>query len=77
MITEIWQRGLAEHVTEIAFGDLFLQDVRDYRERQLRNTGLVPLFPVWHSRTDELAREMIRAGVKGKITCLDPAKQPG
>jgi uncharacterized protein (TIGR00290 family) len=74
VMNDIWQRAVAEHVTEIAFGDLFLQEVRDYRERQLRMTGLRPLFPVWHLPTDELAIEMIRAGLKGKITCLDPAK---
>jgi uncharacterized protein (TIGR00290 family) len=74
VMTDIWQRATAEHVTEIAFGDLFLQEVRDYRERQLRMTGLRPLFPVWHLPTDELAIEMIRAGVRGKVTCLDPAK---
>lgn len=73
-ITEIWQRAVAEHAREIAFGDLFLQDVRDYRERQLRATGLRPLFPLWHLPTYELAREMIRARMKAKIACLDPAK---
>jgi len=73
-MTAICQRAVAERVTEIAFGDLFLQDIRDYRERQLRGTGLSPLFPVWHLPTDELATEMIRAGVRAKVTCLDPAK---
>jgi uncharacterized protein (TIGR00290 family) len=74
VMTDIWQRARAEHVTEIAFGDLFLQEVRDYREQQLRITGLAPLCPVWHLRTDELAIEMIRAGVKANVTCLDPVK---
>lgn len=74
LMATICQRAVADQVTEIAFGDLFLQDVRDYRERQLRETGLAPLFPIWHLPTDELAREMLQAGVKAKVTCLDPAK---
>ncbi len=70
------QRATAEGVTAIAFGDLFLQDIRDYRVRQLQGTGLTPLFPLWQIPTDQLAREMIVAGVKAKITCVDPAKLP-
>ena len=58
----------------MAFGDLFLQDIRDYRERQLAGTGIEGLFPLWHLPTDELALEMIRAGVKSRITCVDPKK---
>ncbi len=67
-------RAVAEGVTAIAFGDLFLRDIRDYRERQLRGTGLEPLFPIWQLPTDDLARAMIGAGVKAKVTCVDPAK---
>ena len=63
-----------EGITAVAFGDLFLQDVRDYRVRQLQGSGLEPLFPVWQIPTDQLAREMIAAGVKAKITCVDPSK---
>jgi len=55
----------------IAFGDLFLQDVRAYRERQLQGTGLEPIFPLWGQPTDELARTMIRSGVRAKLTCVD------
>jgi diphthamide synthase (EF-2-diphthine--ammonia ligase) len=58
----------------MAFGDLFLQDIRDYRVRQLQGTGLEPLFPLWQMPTRDLARDMIAAGVKAKITCLDPSK---
>ncbi len=68
------QRAIAEKINAIAFGDLFLQDVRDYRVRQLQGTGLTPLFPVWKIPTDELGREMIAAGVKAKLTCIDPLK---
>ncbi len=67
-------RVVRDGITAIAFGDLFLADIRAYRERQLEGTGLKPLFPVWRIPTRELAWEMIRAGVKAKVTCVDPAK---
>ena len=70
----VCQRATAEGATAVAFGDLFLQDIRDYREKQLQGTGLEPLFPVWKIPTDRLGREMIAAGVKAKITCVDPSK---
>ena len=54
-----------------AFGDLFLQDVRAYRERQLAGTGLAPLFPLWGRDTAALAREIVGAGVKATVTCVD------
>jgi uncharacterized protein (TIGR00290 family) len=68
------QRAAAEGITAIAFGDLFLQDIRDYRVRQLQGSGLEPLFPVWQIPTEQLCRNMIAAGVKAKITCVDPLK---
>jgi len=67
-------RALGEGVEAMAFGDLFLADIRAYRERQLRGTALQPLFPVWQIPTAELAREMIASGLKAKITCVDPKK---
>jgi len=70
----VCQRAIGEGITAVAFGDLFLQDIRDYRERQLQGTGLEPLFPVWEIPTAKLARDMIAAGVKAKITCVDPAQ---
>ncbi|HVW09700.1 MAG TPA: hypothetical protein VHC90_14020 [Bryobacteraceae bacterium] len=70
----VWERAKAEGIAAVAFGDLFLEDVRAYRERQLAGTGLEPMFPVWAIPTDQLARDMIAAGVKAKITCVDPAK---
>jgi len=70
----VCQRAIAEGITAVAFGDLFLQDIRDYRERQLLGTGLEPLFPVWGIPTAQLAGDMIAAGVKAKITCVDPAQ---
>jgi uncharacterized protein (TIGR00290 family) len=70
----VCQRATTEGITAIAFGDLFLQDIRDYRMRQLEGSGLTPLFPLWQIPTNRLAREMIAAGVKAKITCVDPSK---
>lgn len=68
------RRAVDEGITAMAFGDLFLADIRAYRERQLEPFGIEPLFPVWQIPTGELAREMIRAGVKARITCVDLAK---
>jgi uncharacterized protein (TIGR00290 family) len=72
----VCQRAIDEKVTAVAFGDLFLQDIRDYRVRQMQGTGLEPLFPLWQIPTEQLGRDMIAAGVKAKITCVDPAKLP-
>jgi uncharacterized protein (TIGR00290 family) len=61
--------------THVAFGDLFLDDVRAYREARLAGTGLQPLFPLWKAKpTPELAREMIAAGLRARLTCVDPRK---
>ncbi len=73
-MSQLCARALGEGVEAFAFGDLFLADIRAYRERQLRGTTLQPLFPVWQIPTGELAREMIEAGLKAKITCVDPKK---
>ena len=63
-------------VGAMAFGDLFLEDIRAYREERLLGTGIVPVFPVWQRPTAELAREMIAAGVKTRVVCVDPRKLP-
>ncbi len=68
------RRAVNEGVQAIAFGDLFLEDVRSYRERQLAGTGIEPLFPLWNLPTQKLARDMIAAGVKAKVTCVDPSR---
>ena len=62
----------AEGVTHVIFGDLFLADVRAYREAQLAGTGLTPLFPLWGRDTGRLAREMIDGGLQARLTCVDP-----
>jgi len=63
-------------VTHVAFGDLFLADVRAYREAMLRGTGLTPVFPLWGEATAELARQMVNSGLRAVITCLDPGALP-
>lgn len=63
-------------VTAMAFGDLFLEDVRAYRERMLDGTGLTTLFPLWGRPTAELAREMLAGGLKARLTCVDPKVLP-
>ncbi len=68
--------AIASGIKAIAFGDLFLEDIRRYREERLSGTGLTPLFPVWKSDTRALLREMIDAGVKTRIVCIDPKKMP-
>jgi uncharacterized protein (TIGR00290 family) len=72
------ERAKAEGVTHIAFGDLYLEDVRAYRERMMEGTGIEPIFPVWCSqeKTPELARNMLRKGVRAVLTCVDPKQLP-
>ena len=65
-------RAVAEGFTHIAFGDLFLEDIRRYREDKLAGTGLTPLFPLFGVDTTQLAREMIDAGLKARLTCVNP-----
>ncbi|MGQ0734389.1 MAG: ATP-binding protein [Acidobacteriota bacterium] len=61
--------------THVAFGDLFLDDVRRYREDRLAGTGLLPLFPLWKTKsTMDLAHEMVAAGLEAHLTCVDPRK---
>jgi uncharacterized protein (TIGR00290 family) len=67
-------RAREQGITAVAFGDLFLEDIRQYRERQMEGTGLSPLFPVWQIPTAELAEELLDSGVKAKVTCVDLAK---
>jgi uncharacterized protein (TIGR00290 family) len=66
------RQALDERFTHIAFGDLFLEDIRAYREAQLAGTGLTPLFPLFGADTAALAREMVAAGLRARITCVDP-----
>lgn len=75
-MAEACARAVAERVDAIAFGDLFLADVRAYRERQLAPTGLEPLFPLWEIPTDRLAREMMDGGLRARLSCVDSKQLP-
>lgn len=70
-MAEACRRAVSEGFSAIAFGDLFLTDVRTYRERQLAGSGLTPLFPLWGLPTPELAREMISGGLRARLSCVD------
>ncbi len=63
-------------VTHIIFGDLFMQDIRAYREEKLAGTGVTPVFPVWLKPTDQLAEQMIDSGVEAYLTTVDLKKLP-
>jgi uncharacterized protein (TIGR00290 family) len=65
--------ALADGFTHVAFGDLFLEDVRRYREEKLAGSGLTPLFPLFGSDTVSLARDMVGSGVRARLTCVNPA----
>jgi len=69
-------RAEEEGVDCFAFGDLFLADIRAYREKQLAATKLTPLFPLWGRDTHQLAHEMITGGLRARITCVDPRVLP-
>ena len=73
---EAVKRAVADGYTHVAFGDLFLEDVRAYREARLAGTGLTPLFPLWGIPTASLARDMIGAGLRARIATLDPRVMP-
>jgi uncharacterized protein (TIGR00290 family) len=65
-----------EGVRRMAFGDLFLEDVRAYRERLLAGSGVEPMFPLWGRDTAVLAREMLAGGLRAVVTCVDPKQIP-
>jgi uncharacterized protein (TIGR00290 family) len=66
------ERARGEGIGAVAFGDLFLEDIRRYREERMAATGLTPLFPLWGRPTEPLAREMIAGGLRARLTCVDP-----
>jgi len=73
-MAEAVERAKGSGIEHIAFGDLFLEDIRRYREDRLRGTGINPVFPIWGIPTRELARTMIASGLRARITCVDPKK---
>jgi len=74
LMAETCAKAVAQGIEGIAFGDLFLEDVRAYRIKQMEGTGLEPLFPIWGMPTEALAREMIASGLKAILTCIDTRK---
>jgi len=74
LMAETCARAVAAGIEGIAFGDLFLEDVRTYREKQMKDTGLQPLFPLWGQPTRDLANAMIASGLRAKLTCVDTQK---
>ena len=71
-MVEACARAVAQGIGAMAFGDLFLEDVRDYRLQKLAGSGLTPLFPIWNADTASLARDMVAAGLKATLVCVDP-----
>jgi uncharacterized protein (TIGR00290 family) len=73
---DVCVRAVAEGFDAVAFGDLFLEDIRAYRIEKLAGTGLQPVFPIWGIPTDQLARQMVTAGLRARITCVNPKHLP-
>ena len=69
-------RAVQEGFEAVAFGDLFLEEIRAYRIEHPAGTGLELVFPIWGIPTDQLARQMVAAGLRARITCLDPRQLP-
>lgn len=75
-MTTVIRQALAQDISVMAFGDLFLDDVRRYREAQLSGSGIAPLFPLWGRPTEALAKEMLQGGLRARVTCVDPRQVP-
>jgi uncharacterized protein (TIGR00290 family) len=73
-MSEAMAKALAEGVQHVVFGDLFLEDIRVYREKQLAACGMTPIFPLWLKNTKRLAEEMLAEGLSAYLTCVDPRK---
>jgi diphthamide synthase (EF-2-diphthine--ammonia ligase) len=73
-MSEAMQRAAGDGVRHVIFGDLFLQDVRAYRDTQLARCGMTPVFPLWGMETRGLAEAMIAGGLSAHLTCVDPRK---
>ncbi len=73
-MTAAMRRARDEGITHIIFGDLFLEDIRRYREMKLAGSGIEPVFPLWGLETRQLAHDMVAAGLRALLTCVDPRK---
>lgn len=74
---EAMARARSAGVCHVVFGDLFLEDIRAYREKQLASCGMTPVFPLWGKNTRDLAEGMIAGGLSARVTCVDPRKLEG
>ncbi len=75
-MAEVCRRAVSDGLFGIAFGDLFLEEIRAYREAKLASTGLTPIFPIWGIPTAQLAEQMQQGELRARLTCLDPRKLP-
>jgi uncharacterized protein (TIGR00290 family) len=66
------EEAKAQGITHVIFGDLFLEEIRAYREQKMAGSGIAPIFPLWLRPTDQLAREMIAGGLEARLVCVDP-----
>ena len=73
-MSELLRNYKSKGVSHVVFGDLFLEDIRRYREEKLGQIGVTAVFPLWKENTDELAKTIIRVGFKAIVTCVDPKK---
>jgi uncharacterized protein (TIGR00290 family) len=73
-VSEAMARAKDEGVRHVVFGDLFLEDIRTYREQQLASCGMVGIFPLWRRDTHQFAQEMLAGGLTAYVVCVDPAK---
>jgi diphthamide synthase (EF-2-diphthine--ammonia ligase) len=71
-MSEAMARARGQGVFHVVFGDLFLEDIRAYREKQLAGCGMTPVFPLWARETRRLAEDMIAGGLRAHLTCVDP-----
>lgn len=74
IMSEFIAKAIKANVQYIGFGDLFLEDIRQYREKMMETTPIKPIFPLWQQPTGKLARQMLDKGIKAILTCIDPSK---
>ncbi len=72
----VLEKYLAMGVKKVAFGDLFLEDIRSYREKRLAEIGMKGIFPVWHRDTRRFARQFVKLGFRAVTCCIDPKQIP-
>ncbi|MFQ6024802.1 MAG: ATP-binding protein [Acidiferrobacterales bacterium] len=75
-VGEVLEEAKGAGISAVVFGDLFLEDIRTYRESLLAGSGIEPLFPLWGRDTHQLAAEMVAAGLRARLTCIDPKVLP-